>query len=96
MALPVWDMGVLGIAFVNIVLTVILVYFFYRNHMLIRSKMTAGMLFFAGAFLLENLMNFYFYESLLASGIFGITAFHFAVNFIEMIGILVLLYVTWR
>ena len=96
MTLPVWDMGVLGIAFVNIILTVILVYVFYKNHVLIKSKITAGMLFFAGAFLLENIMNFFFYESIISSGVLGITTFQLGVNIIEMAGLIVLLYVTWR
>lgn len=94
--MPVWDNVVLGLMVVNIILTVLLIFVYYRNHKLIRSKMTLGMLFFAAAFLVENILSLFFYNSLLTQGIFGLTTFHMAVKFFEMIGLLVLLYVTWK
>jgi hypothetical protein len=94
--MPFADTVVLVLTFINIILTAILVGVFYKNHRLVRSKMTLGMLFFAAAFLLENILNFYFYDSLLAAGIVGLTLFHLAVAFIEMAGLLVLLYITWK
>jgi len=94
--MPMEDTIVLGMMFVNILLTVALVLIFYKNHKLVRSKITLGMLFFAGAFLLHNIANFYFYNSLLVQEIFGFTTFHLVVNLLEMVGLIALVYISLR
>lgn len=90
------DAAVLALSCVNVILTVVLVAVYYRNHRLIKSKITLGMLFFALTFLLHNATFLYFYKSIMTAGILETTFFHLVVNFIEMVGILVLLYVTWE
>ena len=94
--MPIWDDLVLGLISINIILTALLILVYYKNHKLIKSKMTLGMLFFAAAFLVENILSLYFYSSLLMQGIFGLTTFNLVIKFFEMIGLLVLLYVTWK
>ena len=91
-----FDSIVLGINGINIMLTIVLIFIYARNLKLVKSKMTLGMIFFAGAFLIENVMSLYFYYSLLMQGINYITTFNLVVKFLEMIGLLVLLYVTWE
>ncbi|UCD03027.1 MAG: hypothetical protein JSV63_00090 [Candidatus Aenigmatarchaeota archaeon] len=91
-----FDQMVLGIIGINVILTVLLIYVYFRNHQLVKSKMTLGMLFFALAFLIENALSLFFYNSLLMQGITYITTFNLVVKFFEMIGLLVLLYVTWE
>ncbi len=91
-----FDQMVLGINGLNVLLTVVLIYIYFKNHKLVKSKMTMGMLFFAVMFLIENALSLYFYNSLLMQGITSITTFHLVVKFFEMIGLLVLLYVTWE
>ena len=91
-----FDQIVLGINGINVLLTLVLIYIYFRNHKLVKSKMTLGMLFFAVMFLIENALSLYFYNSLLMQGITSITTFHLVVKFFEMIGLLVLLYVTWE
>ncbi len=91
-----FDEIVLGISGLNVLLTLVLIYIYSRNHKLVKSKMTLGMLFFAVMFLLENALSLYFYNSLLLQGITSITTFHLVVKFLEMMGLLVLLYVTWE
>ena len=91
-----FDQIVLGLIGINILLTVVLIAIFSRNFKLVKSKITLGMIFFAGAFLLENILSLYFYNSLLLQGITFITTFHLVVKALEMIGLLVLLYVTWK
>jgi len=90
-----FDTIVLGIMGVNVLLTIVLIGIYMRNIKVIKSKMTLGMLFFAAAFLVENALSFYFYNSLLMQGIDFVTTFNLVVKFFEMIGLLVLLYVTW-
>lgn len=94
--MPFEDDLTLGIIFVNIILTLILLVIYSRNYKAIGSKMVLGLLFFSAAFLVENILNFYFYNSLLVKGIYGFTTFILGVSLLELIGLLVLLYVTWR
>lgn len=91
-----FDQAVLAFSGINVLLTIVLIYIYFRNHKLVKSKMTLGMLFFAVMFLIENSLSLYFYNSLLMQGITSITTFHLVVKFFEMIGLLVLLYVTWK
>jgi hypothetical protein len=93
---PIEDSVTLGIIVINVILTLILVYIYMKNYRAISSKVTLGFLFFAGVFLVENIVDFLFYNMLLTQGLFTITSFPFAVNFIEMIGLVVLVWVTWK
>ena len=91
-----FDTMVLCLMGINIILTIVLLAIYLKNHRLVKSKMTMGMLFFAVAFLVENVLSLYFYYSILMVGILSITTFNLAVKFFEMIGLLILLYVTWE
>ena len=86
----------LAIIGVNIILTLVLAFIYLRNYRAISSKLTMGLMFFAALFLVENAADFYFYNSLLAQSFFVITSFTFFINLIEMIGLLILLYITWK
>ena len=44
----------------------------------------------------ENIMDFVFYSSMLMQSVVGFTACFFIVNVLEMIGLIVLLWVTWK
>ena len=94
--MPLEDTLVLGLIGINIILTIVLILVYYKNHKLIRSKMTLGMLFFAAVFLLENIMSFFFYNSLILQGITFLTTFILVIKLLEMIGLLVLLYITLK
>lgn len=94
--MPIEDNIILGIIGLNIILAFILLYIYIYNFKSVKSRFTAGLVFFSGAFLMENLLDFYFYSSLIAKSIFGFTTFHFTVNILEFIGLLILLYITWK
>jgi len=91
-----FDMIVLGLMGTNVALTLALIWVYFRNHKLVKSKMTLGMLFFALAFLIENALSFYFYESLLLQEFSSVTTFNLVVKSFETMGLLILLYVTWE
>ena len=91
-----FDEIVLGLNGVNIILTLVLVAIYAINLRTVKSRMTFGMLLFALMFLIENVMGLYFYNSLMIQGITSITTFHLVVKFLEMLGLLTLLYVTWK
>lgn len=91
-----FDEIVLGLSGFNILMTFALIAVYARNMQVVRSRMTFGMLLFASMFLLENIFSLYFYNSILAQGITSITTFNLVVKFLEMLGLLTLLYVTWK
>ena len=83
------DVVTLVIIVLNIILTLALFGIYYKNHRLVKSKLTLGLLFFALMFLLENIADLALYNV-------GFTTLQFAVNLLEMIGLFILLYVTWK
>lgn len=94
--LEIQDIATLGIMVINIVLAAALLFIYFKSYRVVKSKMTLGLMFFAFAFLLQTLVHLYFYETLISQAIIGFTTIHFAVNVLEMIGLLILLYVTWK
>ena len=94
--MAIQDTFTLGLIIVNIALTIVLMIIYVKNYKAIKSKITLGLLFFALAFLLENVIDFYFYNFLIGQSIFGFTTIHSSINLIEMVGLLILLYVTWK
>lgn len=96
MAVGPQDTFTLGVIFVNIILTLVLLTIYGRNYKALKSKMVLGLLFFSIAFLLENIMDLFFYNTLLSQAMFDFTLVHLSVNILEMIGLLILLYVTWK
>jgi len=80
----------------NVLLTLVLAVVYARNYKAIKSKFTGGLLVFALLFLFENLLDFYFYNSILEQSIYGLTTFNIGVNLIEMIALLVLAWITWK
>ena len=96
MAFGIQDTITLGFIGVNIILTIILVIIYTKNYKVIKSKMTLGLLFFAVAFLLENIIDLFFYNLMISQLAFDFTTVHFTVNLIEMIGLLVLSYISLK
>ncbi|MBL7160453.1 MAG: hypothetical protein ISS93_01210 [Candidatus Aenigmarchaeota archaeon] len=94
--MPIADDVTLVLIGINILLTVILVLIYLRSYRAISSKLTLGLLVFAGAFLIENVLDFFFYSSILQQSIYGLTTFHMAVNLLEMVALLILAWVTWK
>lgn len=90
------DMAVMGLTIVNVVLTALLMVLFTRSYKAVKSKLTLGLVFFAAAFLLENVMNLYFYNAILAAGVLGTTTYHLVVGFVEMLALVAILYVNWK
>ena len=94
--MPIEDTAILGINGINIILTIVLLIIYFRNYRSISSRITLGLMLFAGAFLLECVMNFFFYNSLLQQGITGLTTFNLTVNMLEFVALSFLIYATWK
>lgn len=93
--MDIQDIITLGLMFANMILAGILSYIYYTNNRKVKSKITIGLLLFALMFFFENIFDLYFYNSILVNELFEITTFHLAVNFLEMLGLLALLRITW-
>gem|GEM_PF-6188160 len=89
-------MIVLGITGINVILTAVLLVLFTKSYKTVKSQLTLGLVFFAAAFLLENLMNLYFYNAILLVGVLGTTTYHLMVAVIEMLALIAILYVNWK
>ncbi len=94
--MPLEDSMILGLMALNTLLAGVLFYIYMRNWKSIKSRFTIGLAFFSAAFLTENMLDLYFYNSILEQSLYGFTTFAFAVNFLEFIGLLILLYITWK
>ena len=94
--MPIQDDITLAVIGINIILTLVLIVIYLKNYGAIKSKITAGLVIFMSAFLVENLVDFYYYNTILSQNIHGLTGFGLGVNVFEMIGLLVLIWVTWK
>lgn len=89
------DVAVFIIMGLNVILTAALVMIYARNMKKVGSKFTAGLGIFALAFLIQNIASMYFYKIILL-GYTGLTTFQVAVSGLQLIGLVLLLYVTWK
>ena len=89
------DMIVFGVMSLNVVLTAVLVLIYMKNFKKIGSKFTIGLSIFALAFLIQNIASIYFYKAVLI-GYNGLTTFQMAVSGLQLVGLALLLYVTWK
>ena len=81
----------------NIVILLLLLYVYAKNYRNIKSKFNLGLILFSVLFLIENLL-------ILHLGLFQwphiaditIVSHMIAINFIQLLGLLSLLYITWK
>ena len=86
----------LALIAVNVILTFVLVFIYFKNYRKISSKLTLGLVLFASAILVKNILDFFFYSSLIQQGITGITTFHLVGNILQLIALAFLVWVTWK
>ncbi len=89
------DLIVFGVMGLNVVLTAALVIIYLVNFRKLGSKFTAGLAVFGLAFLVQNIASMYFYKAILI-GYTGLTTFQMAVSGLQLVGLILLLYVTWK
>lgn len=90
------DEIILLIIAANTLLAGLLLAIYVRNWKSIKSKLTIGLIFFSFAFLVENLIDLYFYNLILSQEYYGLSTFGFTVNAFEFVGLIILLYITWE
>lgn len=89
------DIIVFGLMGLNVILTAALVLIYSINLKKLGSKFTAGLVIFAFAFLVQNTASMYFYKILLISYT-GLTTFQLVISGLQLAGLALLLYVTWK
>ena len=89
------DVIVFGLMGLNVVLTAALVLIYSINFKKLGSKFTVGLAVFAFAFLVQNIASMFFYKEILI-GYSGLTTFQLFVSGFELVGLVLLLYVTWK
>ncbi len=80
----------------NILLLVGLITVYGNSFRKIRAAFTAGLLFFAGVFLLQNLLAFYSYVAMFMYYASGVEMFVMAITVAQTAGLAVLLWLSLR
>ncbi|MFC6837668.1 hypothetical protein [Halomarina ordinaria] len=80
---------------INVVLLLVLISIWARNYRLVRSRLTLGSMVFAGFLLAENAVALYYY---VAGPVMPTAAVRIMMilQLLEVVGISVLVYVTWQ
>jgi hypothetical protein len=86
-----------GINIINIVILIILLYIFSKNYRHIKSNYNLGLIIFSLIFIVENLTILHLGIFEWPSVIENVILLHMIiVDFIELLGLITLLYITWK
>jgi hypothetical protein len=80
----------------NILLLVGLIIVYGNSFRMIKASFTAGLLFFAGVFLLQNLLAFYSYVAMFMFYASGVETVVMAITVAQTVGLAVLLWMSLR
>jgi hypothetical protein len=87
----------LGVNLINVFILLLLLYVYTKNYRYIKSKYNLGLLVFSLLFLIENLIIIHLGIFSWPTTIDDIVMTHMIIiDSIELIGLLVLLYITWK
>jgi hypothetical protein len=87
----------IGVNTINLVILSLLIYVYVKNYRRIKSKFNLGLLLFSSLFFIENALILHLGLFQWPALISGIVVVHLAlVNAIQTLGLLSLLYITWK
>jgi hypothetical protein len=91
-------LGHLGLVAVviNIILLSMLLYIYLENYRKLKSKFTAGLIFFASIFLIQNVLWIFFIVFVRDMRTPGMGLPNFILTIVETIGLGILLKITWE
>ena len=84
------------LAAVSILLLLGLVYVYYKNLKSIRSKFTIGLFVFALLFLIQNIVSFYYYITMMSYYAPEVEIHVFILTLLQTLALSVLLKITWE
>ncbi|MBI5227351.1 hypothetical protein HY988_02070 [Candidatus Micrarchaeota archaeon] len=93
--MDLWNLATF-ISIFNIILLGALLSVYISNFLLLKSKFSLGLIIFALLILLHNLANIYFQATMMKEVLFGSSDFACLLNGLEALGLLSLVYVTWK
>ena len=80
----------------NILLILSLLFVYWKNMKRIRSLFTLGLFIFAGLFLLQNVVSFYFSVTMMPYYVEGVETFVFLLTILQTFAFIILNYITWK
>ena len=84
------------LAAVSILLLLGLVYVYYKNLKSIRSKFTIGLFVFALLFLIQNIVSFYYYITMMSYYAPEVEIHVFILTLLQTLALAILLKITWE
>jgi hypothetical protein len=81
---------------VNIVLVLGLLVVYVRSLLRVRSVFAAGLLIFALLFLLQNIVSFYFYLTMMPYFVAGLEGYVLTFTALQTVAFAILNWVTWK
>jgi hypothetical protein len=83
-------------ALINVVLLIGLLVTYGNSYRKVRSEFTAGLIFFAAFFLIQNLLSLYSYLAMFMFYAAGVSALVLAITVAQTAGLAVLVWMSWR
>jgi hypothetical protein len=80
----------------NILLIAGLLFVYVRNLIKIRSNFTVGLIIFAGLFLVQNAVSFYFFITMMPYYAHGLEVHVFVLTLLQTVAFGIMSYFTWR
>ena len=85
-----------GLTGISILLLCGLLYIYYKNLSIARSKFTIGLFIFAVLFLIQNFISFYYYITMMKYYAPEVEVHVFILTLLQAIGFSILLIITWE
>ena len=73
-----------------------LLYVYYRNFTKIKSKFTLGLMVFALLFIVQNIVSLYYFLTMMDYYVPEVEIHVFILTFLQFLGFLILLKITWE
>jgi hypothetical protein len=83
-------------SFVNVLLLIGLIVVYWNSFRKIRAEFTAGLLFFTGFFLIQNLLSLYSYVAMFMYYASGVSGLVLAITVAQTVGLAALLWMSLR
>ena len=81
---------------INILLVLSLLYVYLKNLVKIKSIFTIGLVIFALLFLLQNIISFYFFITMMPYFVNEVESYVFLFSILQTLAFIVLNWITWK
>ena len=81
---------------INLLLALVLFGLYLRMHLKARSSFTIGLLLFAGLFIVQNAVAFYFYITMMPYFVPEVASYALSLTFLQAMALAILNWITWK